>query len=342
MLSLDYAEFNITNVCNLNCPDCVTYNNFAFRGHSRWSTDRDFYQRWSQQLDIRKIAVVGGEPMLNPDFDDWVRGLRQLWPRAEMQILTNGTQISKRPKLRQLLIDTAAVLRISAHGQRNRTRVLSQLPALMHPNIVVTYDINDDEIRSWQRSYHSVRDLDWPDCVDPREFDQLPETIQRECREMHGLDANAWLRNSWQQTWRDDRGITVVVLLSDSFLPSAIHRHATRGTWTLYNSDPAKSIEVCCGRWAPTFVNGRLHKCSTVALLPEFLQQFDLDISADDRNLIHAYVPATTEDHDVADFVTDLRRGEAIAQCRFCSESGEVGAQFEATTKKLRFYPRSV
>jgi organic radical activating enzyme len=340
---LPYVEFNITNVCNLNCPDCVTYNNFAFRGHSRWSAWADIYEQWSQLLDLDRLAIVGGEPMLNPDFETWTRSLRRLWPRAEIQVLTNGTQLHKYPDLRQLLQDCRITLKISAHGHANRSKVLSQLCKVLSPQARVSYDINDHELKSWQNSYNQIRDAVWPICSDPRDFASLPDVIQRECRELHNLDGGTWLKNSWRQTWQDG-DITVFVDLSDSFLPAAIRRDTERGTWTLHDSDPNKSIEVCCGRWVPTFVNGKLHKCSTVALLPEFLQQFNLDISHSDRELIAAYAPASVHQvrEQIAEFVEDLALGAPVPQCKFCSESDTVGPQFEAGPKKLQFYSRSI
>jgi hypothetical protein len=41
---LSYAEFYITHVCNLNCPDCNRFNNYAFKGHQRWD-------------DVKKLTV---------------------------------------------------------------------------------------------------------------------------------------------------------------------------------------------------------------------------------------------------------------------------------------------
>ena len=177
---LPYAEFNITNVCNLNCPDCVTYNNFAFRGHSRWSVWADIYEQWSQLLDLDRLAIVGGEPMLNPDFETWARSLRRLWPQAQIQILTNGTQLHKYPDLRQLLQDCKITLKISAHGHANRSKVLFQLSKILSSNASVSYDINDYELQSWQNSYNRIRDPIWPACNHPREFVNLPYVIQRE------------------------------------------------------------------------------------------------------------------------------------------------------------------
>ena len=55
----------------------------------------------------------------------------------------------------------------------------------------------------WQASYQAVRDPSWPDCNGFEDFQQLPEVIQRECREQHGLDPERWLDadlpyNQWQ------------------------------------------------------------------------------------------------------------------------------------------------
>ena len=38
---LNYAEFYITNVCNLNCTECNRFNNYHFSGHQRWDDYSD-------------------------------------------------------------------------------------------------------------------------------------------------------------------------------------------------------------------------------------------------------------------------------------------------------------
>lgn len=39
-----------------------------------------------------------------------------------------------------------------------------------------------------QQMYQDVRDASWPDCDSWAEFDELPEAIQQECRDLHGFD----------------------------------------------------------------------------------------------------------------------------------------------------------
>jgi molybdenum cofactor biosynthesis enzyme MoaA len=38
---------------------------------------------------------MGGEPLLNPEFDQWIDGIRYLWPNAKIMIASNGTQLPK-------------------------------------------------------------------------------------------------------------------------------------------------------------------------------------------------------------------------------------------------------
>lgn len=45
----------------------------------------------------------------------------------------------------------------------------------------------------WQSSYQAVRDASWPDCDTFEDFYSLPDKIQQECREQHGLDPDQWL-----------------------------------------------------------------------------------------------------------------------------------------------------
>ena len=99
MFYLNYSEFYITNVCNLNCQNCNRYNNFAFSGHQTWSDHADQYRAWAEILDIKEIGILGGEPLLNPDFPNWLHGIAELWPNAKIHIDTNGTQLHKWPDL---------------------------------------------------------------------------------------------------------------------------------------------------------------------------------------------------------------------------------------------------
>ena len=44
---IDYAEFYITNVCNLACPGCNHFNNYNLKGYWLWSELEKVYSQWS-------------------------------------------------------------------------------------------------------------------------------------------------------------------------------------------------------------------------------------------------------------------------------------------------------
>jgi organic radical activating enzyme len=87
-------EVYITNVCNLTCTDCNRFNNFNFRGWQDWKDYADIYNRWSQLIDLKKIVIMGGEPLLNPTITQWITGLGDAFG-IRIETLTNGTRINK-------------------------------------------------------------------------------------------------------------------------------------------------------------------------------------------------------------------------------------------------------
>lgn len=95
MLKLNYAEFYITNVCNLACKGCNRFNSFNFKGYQRWSEYKNTYKKWSKILKLESFGILGGEPLLNPEIIDWIIGTTDLWPDALVRISTNGFQINK-------------------------------------------------------------------------------------------------------------------------------------------------------------------------------------------------------------------------------------------------------
>jgi len=127
-LRLSYAEFYITNVCNLNCTGCNRFNSFAFKGWSSWKEYELVYQQWSEQVDIDRISIMGGEPLLNPEFDLWVAGLRKLWPRVPLAIASNGTQLHRHKDFYQTLLkDRAIKINISLHNKQHKTVITQQV-----------------------------------------------------------------------------------------------------------------------------------------------------------------------------------------------------------------------
>jgi len=127
-LSLAYAEFYITNVCNLACEGCNRFNSFRFKGWQKWTEWEDTYTRWSQQLDLGSITIMGGEPLLNPEFYQWLQGISALWPRSSVMIASNGTRLQHHHKLYDLLLNNRRLgLNVSIHNKMHKKSVIGKV-----------------------------------------------------------------------------------------------------------------------------------------------------------------------------------------------------------------------
>lgn len=116
IFTIDQGLFYITNVCNLTCSGCETYNNRKFKGHCQWATHESEYTEWSKKLDIDFITIIGGEPFTNPDLINWIHGLKKLWPQCDnFNICTNGTYLKNNKDIIELCVEQGIWLDISCH-----------------------------------------------------------------------------------------------------------------------------------------------------------------------------------------------------------------------------------
>ena len=337
-LWLNYAEIYITNVCNLNCTNCNRFNNFNFTGHQRWDDYAEIYQRWAQLIDVKTIGVIGGEPMLNPDFPIWIDQVLALWTNSKVRVITNGTQLARWPGFYPAVRQSNGrlVLDVNIHGLKLAGKIHDDLRLWMHGPIDVKYHRSSHAIDLWRRAYLAIKDDSWPDCANPEDFDHLPADIRSECELIHRVSRTIWETEVYSQVWTDCNGVQAKVSMANSFNESSLRMidHALQ----LQQSDPQKAVEVCYSKTCHHFIKGRLYKCGPVGLLPEAIAQFPVQVSAEDRSLIHSYQPAQADwpRDQLQFFVDDLKRAKAIPQCKFCPEQMSA-AKFEAGTKKIKW-----
>lgn len=114
--TLHYAEFYLTNHCNITCNNCNRFNNHKITGSADWEQYKQTYLKWSKILDINRIALLGGEPLLYPKIATTVADVRSWWPTAELEITTNGLLIQRiKPDLCNAIIDNNVSLYVSIH-----------------------------------------------------------------------------------------------------------------------------------------------------------------------------------------------------------------------------------
>lgn len=91
--------------------------------------------------------------------------------------------------------------------------------------------------------------------------------------------------------------------------------------FTLHTSDPIRAFNACDMKHDHTMYQGRLYKCPAMSNLPDFDQQFGLDLDDRQRDLLYAYQPLASDctEEQLQEFVKT--KDSPISQCEFCPEN---------------------
>lgn len=298
---LNYAEIYITNVCNYSCTNCQSLNNFAFKGHQRWEDYQSEYELLSNQLDINTVQIIGGEPTLNPDFEKWVDGISKLWPNSKLQISTNGSRLDKiTDQTYQTLLKHKGTLWITCHDIELYNGFLDFSKSFLDK---IVSDTDNADGCDWKTDYEKSK-------TDPS---IKLRTVSRKLIDEHGVE--------------------VILDWSQAFVPNVVDVVDKHYLKMNYNSDPVEAHDICYFKTCHQINKGKLYKCPLVSVLPNFLDQFNVDMLEDDRVIAYSYQPLSANDNNVADFVNNIN--QPIPQCKFCP-SKYVKQNFVGTDKKIK------
>lgn len=334
---LERMEFYITHVCNLNCERCNRFNNYAFAGHKKWADYREDYVKWSKILYPSFINILGGEPLLHPEFMTWLTGVSELWPNSRIVIITNGTQFDRWPDLYSVMKKEEGRIQIdlSVHDRSSMKTHEKWIYNFLEGPItreVVRYS----DPGPWRENYEIIRDPSWPDCPTPNDFKSLPEFIQKECREIHGFSDETFAEiHGLKVLYTDANGVRIRLLKGYEFtLPSLMPNQETQ-SFDFWSSDPKKALDACHIKTCHHMIDGKLYKCGPVALWKEFAEQYKVNMDPMQEKLVYSYEPAS---HDwdtekMRKFIKNLGNREVIPQCHLCPESKSSKA-FVASKKK--------
>jgi MoaA/NifB/PqqE/SkfB family radical SAM enzyme len=92
-------DVHIAEYCNINCKGCEHFSPLApktFIDAGKYEKDCKMIAELSGGK-IDDIALLGGEPLLNPQIIDIVKISRSYFPQTIIKIITNGTLLGKQP-----------------------------------------------------------------------------------------------------------------------------------------------------------------------------------------------------------------------------------------------------
>ncbi|QDT60657.1 Cyclic pyranopterin monophosphate synthase [Stieleria bergensis] len=115
--NLPALEYHVAHGCNLSCQQCSHYSDHHLAGSLPTVEQADAdYSNWSHRLKPRRFALLGGEPLLNPQVVQHIQLARQHWSDSNLMLVTNGFFLHRFPELPAVLVDTNCRLEVSQHG----------------------------------------------------------------------------------------------------------------------------------------------------------------------------------------------------------------------------------
>jgi hypothetical protein len=135
----------------------------------------------------------------------------------------------------------------------------------------------------------------------------------------------------------DANGVRVQIENEDFFHQGALSLNQTQSIIKLQNSNPIKAHDICHSKTCHHFDKGLLYKCGQVALFKELDEQFYLELSDLDRELVYSYHPGSLENYtQLEKFIKEI--DQPIPQCKFCPESYSNQQIFAEHGKKIKFH----
>jgi organic radical activating enzyme len=329
---LDEINFAITNICNFNCENCNRFSNYAFSGFQLWQDYKETYKKWSDIISFGKWTVLGGEPTTNKDYLEWLKGLHELWPEVQGELLTNGSLLKPTDtKLYEFLKSTNGKVHINIglHNIHRRKEIIEFcLKFLKSP-----YPWGKDNFnKHFLSAYDQIKDQSWPDLNYFSEWHNLPNHIKIETETIFSFSPDLFLKQEIDTIknltqggimFDDENNVKIYVEEADQFFKHAVILDPSKTYFELHNSDKHKAHNACMSYRGdcPQFIDGKLYKCSVSGTLPKFDQQFIVNSTVDDQKIIYGYKPASVVD-DTPEELDQWFKNQKnpIEMCKFCTE----------------------
>lgn len=95
---LPYLELHLVDHCNLHCRGCGHFSSLAkpaFADRAQYAADLGRLAALFRN--VRRLRLMGGEPLLHPEAAEFIAIGRTCFPQADLRFVTNGVLLSKAP-----------------------------------------------------------------------------------------------------------------------------------------------------------------------------------------------------------------------------------------------------
>lgn len=107
--------------CNLSCDHCNVYSNLKVTSskQNKQSLEKDLLN-WKPFINPLRLQIIGGEPLLYKDLSSLIYMAREMFPKTDLRLFSNGLLLKKNLHLAQVLNDTNCMLVISIHSKNKK------------------------------------------------------------------------------------------------------------------------------------------------------------------------------------------------------------------------------
>jgi len=166
--TMSYLRLSVTDRCNLRCIYCLPVQGFKLLKHADILTYEEMVRltKLALSLNMTKVRLTGGEPLVRLGFVDFVRSLKAL-PVPDLRLTTNGTLLAEkaaglfeagihRINVSLDTLDQAKYRYITGGGDLKQVLDgLDQAQAVgfspIKINVVVMRGLNSDEVESFAK-----------------------------------------------------------------------------------------------------------------------------------------------------------------------------------------------
>ena len=139
---LNYLETNVVDHCNLNCKGCAHFSNIYYNNYVDLADYERDIKLISQKFNVYYFRILGGEPLLHPNFSELLNISRRILPNTKIVVVSNGLLLDKLDeKVIKSFVDNNIIISISLYEPTSKK--IDKILNILNTN-KITYLINDD------------------------------------------------------------------------------------------------------------------------------------------------------------------------------------------------------
>jgi hypothetical protein len=304
-IKVPHFDLPIIRSCNLACVGCMTYSNHKnIKGIVRVDESREWLKFWADRIDPPSITLFGGEPLLHPEFTEWVQAVSEAWGAdVPINFNTNGyyleTLYDRIPELFGPGVELSMVVSYQTGTEPYLSKVKNDFETLKQ------------RIVDYYLTLPGIRSANWNLWLDELEINtkQWYRLLVNGQATRIGFATCEQYKLHWTKFY-DGYAETMkpVYNYDDNYWESNYHRCQTNNFTTLYR--------------------GRMYKCPPVGVLEHTLTTFNLTEDPDWRPYLDNYKSVGPEntDEEIQAWFEQTYKPEYI--CNMCGFSGPKGGGF--------------